>query len=90
MSGHSMKGGLFAGWDHVRKLWRMLSCLNIDVTRWNFGAKNEILGFAFLLFLWDNASQKLKIPLDFAKWKPLICTLYSAPFGSTFLSLFYM
>ena len=68
----------------------MLSSLNIDVTRWNFGAWNEIVSFTFLLFLWDNASQKLRIPLDFAKCKLLIYTLYSVPFSSTFPNLFYM
>ena len=58
----------------IKCFW-MSSCLNIIVTRWNFGARNEILSFAFSLFLWDNASQKLRIPLHFASYKPLICTL---------------
>ena len=26
MSGHSMKGGLFGGWDHVRKLNALEEC----------------------------------------------------------------
>ena len=33
--------------------------------------KKQILSFAFLLFLWDNGLQKFRIPLHFAKCKPL-------------------
>ena len=62
----SWLGELVAGWDRSRKLnafeERYLACLNIIVMRWNFGASNEILSFALLLFLWNNASQKLRIP----------------------------
>ena len=74
-----MFGELIATWDRAKKLnafeERHLDCLNIIVMRWNFGASNEILGFAFLLFLWDNGSQKLRIPSHFAKCEPLIRTL---------------
>ena len=49
--------------QEIKWFWRTLSFLNIIVIRWNFGARNEILSFAFLLFLWDNALQKLRIPL---------------------------
>ena len=42
---------------------------------WDFRASNEILSFAILLFLWDNASQKLRIPSHFTKCEPLIRTL---------------
>ena len=37
--------------------------------------RNEILSFAFLLFLWEKALQILEIPLHFAKCEPLIRTL---------------
>ena len=39
------------------------------------GAREEILSFTFLLFLWDNASRKLKIASHFAKCELLIRTL---------------
>ena len=38
-------------------------------------ARNQILSFAFLLFLWDNASQKLRISSHFVKCEPQIRTL---------------
>ena len=73
-----MFGELIATWDRAKTLnafeERHLDCLNIIVMRWNFGASNEILSFAFLLFLWDNDSQKLRIPSHFAKCEPLIRT----------------
>ena len=56
----SWLGEVVAGWDRVRKLnafeERDLACLSIIVTIWNFGARNEILSFEYLLFFWDNAS----------------------------------
>ena len=63
--------------QEIKCFWRTLSCLNIIVTRWNVGARNAILSFAFLLFLWDNASLKHSTPSHFAKCKLLICTLIS-------------
>ena len=60
----------------IKCFWKMLSWLNIIVTRWNFGARNKILSFAFLLFLYDNALQKLRIPSHFVKCKPLLRTRY--------------
>ena len=68
--------------QEIKCFWRILSCLNIIVTRWTFGTRNEILSFAFLLFLWDNASQKLRIPSDYAKCKPLIHTPQIPPIMS--------
>ena len=62
--------------QEIKCFWRILSCSNITVTRWSFGARKEILSFAFLVFLWDNALQKPRIPSHFAKCEPLICTLY--------------
>ena len=74
-------GELVVGWDHAMKInafeERYLSYLNITVMGWNIGVSNEILGLAFLFFLWDNALQKLRmIPSHFAKCKPQIRTLY--------------
>ena len=63
--------------QEIKWFWRTLSFLNIIVIRWNFGARNEILSFTFLLFLWGNASQKLRISSRFAKCEPLIRTLIS-------------
>ena len=69
----------WGGWmrlcQEIKCFWR--TCLNITVTRWNFGARNKILSFSFLLFLWDNALQKFRILLYFVKCKPLILTLLS-------------
>ena len=62
--------------QEIKCFWRTISCLNIIVRWWNFGgARNETLSLALLLFLWDNALQKLRIPSHFAKCEPLICTL---------------
>ena len=77
----SWLGEMVAGWDSIRKLnaledhylnWIVLLR---DARNERNGAGNEILSFAFLLFLYDNASQKLGIPLHFSKCEPLICTL---------------
>ena len=62
--------------QEIKCFWRTLSCLNIMVKRRNFGARKEILSFAFLFLLWNNASQKLRISSHFAKCEPLIRTLY--------------
>ena len=74
----SWLGKVVAGWDHVRKLnafkEHYLAWSDTIVSRWNFCARNEIFSFAFLLFLWDNASQKLRIPSHFAKCELLIRT----------------
>ena len=74
----SWLGKVVAGWDHVRKLnafkEHYLAWSDTIVSRWNFCAGNEIFSFAFLLFLWDNASQKLRIPSHFAKCELLIRT----------------
>ena len=67
--------------QEIKCFWRTLSCLNIMVKRRNFGARKEILSFAFLFLLWNNASQKLRISSHFAKCEPLIRTLL------TFLNL---
>ena len=64
--------------------WRTLSRWNIIVTRWNVGARNEILSFAFMLFLWDNASQEFRIPSHFVKCKLLIRTLITLSFHNIF------
>ena len=74
-------GEVVVGWDRAMKInafeERYLSYLNITVMGWNIGVSNEILGLAFLFFLWDNALQKLRmIPSHFAKCKPQIRTLY--------------
>ena len=61
--------------QEIEYFWRTLSSVNIIVTRWSFDARNAILSLAFLLFLWDNALQKLRIPLHFTKCELLICTL---------------
>ena len=62
--------------QEIKCFWRTIFCLNIIVRLQNFGgATNETLSLAFLLFLWDNTLQKLRIPLHFAKCQPLICTL---------------
>ena len=60
--------------QEIKCFWRTLSCLNIIVARWNFGARNEIFSLVFL-FLCDNALQKLRIPLHFTKCNLLIRTL---------------
>ena len=65
--------------QEIKCFWRTLSCLNIILTRWNFGARNEIFRFAFLLFLWDNASQKLRMPSHYEKCESLICTTKFTP-----------
>ena len=65
------QGGCRMRWfQEIKYFWRMLSCLNIIVRRWN-----KILSFAFLFFSWDNAWQKLRIPSHSAKCELLICTL---------------
>ena len=66
------KGCRMRSRQEIKCFWRTLSCLNIIVTRWKFGAWKEILSFAFLLFLWDNASQKLRIPPHFVNCELLI------------------
>ena len=72
------RGGCRMGFcQEIKCFWRKLFCLNIIVTRWNLGTRNEILSFVFLFFLWDNASQKLRIPSHFAKCEPLIRILKS-------------
>ena len=56
--------------QEIKCFYRTLSCSNIIIVmRGNFVARNELLSFTFLLFLWDNASQKLR------KCELLICTL---------------
>ena len=44
-----------------------------------------ILSFQFMLFLWDNASQKLRIPSHFVKCKLLIHTLLQKWHLQTFI-----
>ena len=77
------RGGCRISCQEIKCFWRKLSCLDIIVTRWNFSARNKIPRFRFLLFLLDNVSQKLTIPLHFAK-----CTANSYSGGFTqFLKL---
>ena len=88
----SWLGKVVAGWDHVRKLnafkEHYLAWSDTIVSRWNFCAGNEIFSFAFLLFLWDNASQKLRIPSHFAKCELLIRTFLWIEFVFHFFFFF--
>ena len=71
-------GEVVAGWGLVRKLnafeERYLAWILLlrDET---LVARNQILSFAFFLFLWDDASQKLRIPAQFVKCELQIRTL---------------
>ena len=71
----SWLGKVISGWDHIRKLNAFEERFFAWILLIEDGARNEILSFAFLLFLWDNALKKLIIPLHFAECKPLIRTL---------------
>ena len=70
----SFLGEVVAGWDRVRKL----NAFEEYCLVWILLLRDDTLvqGTKYLLLLWNNASQKLRIPSHFAKCESLICTMY--------------